>query len=912
MVSDKKISLRLFISREFYKAAVIPLVIIEITLLGLYFLMNSYLLDRSINTLTSDRLTHLQEIVGSQRRIISEQLHAVADLTTVLQSEAVRFFRIPAGGALPEPSPEFGYAENGVYYKILDNGGGGVFYSSRTAIGPAEKEKALRSEVLDPVFMQIYNANRNIVSVYLNTYDSMSRHYPYYDNVFELLPGDMDFTAYDLYYLADAEHDSGRHPIWTDARRDQLSKKWILSCVAPVYQDYFLEGVIGVDISIKKFIDNLMALELPWGAHAFMMNPNGGILAMPPDVETLLELGDIPDVDSQSQEAESSTTSNLLDMVMPCLKESLSTLMEKESGVIEFPLNNHTYLLCQATVVETGWKLMVIADKETILAPVEQLERLADRVGFGAVGFMALLGFLMLFNLAANTRRMSRRLARTLGGLSDALKRLGTGVYETPVASSPVRELAVLSDSFEAMALDLKAMHGNLEQEVRHATEAKNTATQAQAALKEHQAHLEKTVEKRTLELQEANRNLQQDIAKRQQMEQERRQLMVRLQRAEKMEALGTLAGGVAHDLNNILSGIVGYPDLLLLEMGPDDPFRKPVETMQKSGQKAAAIVQDLLTLARRGVSVMEVTNLNHIISGYLASPEHFRLLQDHPGVRVEKELSGELYNCMGAAVHLSKMIMNLVSNAAEAMAEGGAIRITTRNVTVDSPRKEYQEITPGQYVAMRVVDSGHGISEEDLGHIFEPFYTKKKMGRSGTGLGMAVVWGTVQDHEGYIDVKSAIGRGTDVEILLPVTLEKAAPRQEKGAFERLRGNGETILVVDDVPLQGEIAVSMLTKLEYSAFFVDNGEAAVAWLKEKSADLVILDMIMAPHIDGLETYKRILEVNPEQRAIIVSGFSETDAVREVLALGAGQYVKKPYTVETIGRAVQKELRREKP
>ena len=208
------------------------------------------------------------------------------------------------------------------------------------------------------------------------------------------------------------------------------------------------------------------------------------------------------------------------------------------------------------------------------------------------------------------------------------------------------------------------------------------------------------------------------------------------------------MAGGVAHDLNNVLSGIVSYPDLLLMDLPRESPLRRPIEVIQESGKKAAAIVQDLLTLARRGVSTLEVANLNDLVGQYLISPEYQRLRAQHPRVEVETRLEPELLNIMGSPVHLSKTLMNLVSNAAEAMTNGGKIIIACENRHLDRSLKG-KEVQQGDYAVLRVSDNGVGISPEDLPRIFEPFFTKKKMGRSGTGLGMAVVWGTVRDITG-------------------------------------------------------------------------------------------------------------------------------------------------------------------
>jgi PAS domain S-box-containing protein len=397
------------------------------------------------------------------------------------------------------------------------------------------------------------------------------------------------------------------------------------------------------------------------------------------------------------------------------------------------------------------------------------------------------------------------------------------------------------------------------------------------------------------------------DITELKRADLEKKDLQAQLQRAQKMEAIGTLAGGVAHDLNNILSGIVSYPELLLMDIPENSPLKKPILTIQKSGEKAAAIVQDLLTLARRGVAATEVVNLNDIITEYLLSPEHAKLELNHPAVRIEKKLEPNLLNILGSPVHLSKTIMNLISNAAEAITDGGSITIKTENRHEDRPRNVFDDIDKGDYVTVAVTDTGIGISPEDIERIFEPFYTKKSMGRSGTGLGMAVVWGTVKDHRGYIDIESKEGEGTSIRLYFPVTRREFTKEFDYFSLENLMGNGESILVVDDVKEQREIASEMLEKLGYSVKTVASGEKAVDFFRENSVDLMILDMIMEPGIDGLETYRKVLEISPSQKAIIASGYSESQRVKEAQKLGAGTYVKKPYLLDKFGRAVKAEL-----
>jgi signal transduction histidine kinase len=418
---------------------------------------------------------------------------------------------------------------------------------------------------------------------------------------------------------------------------------------------------------------------------------------------------------------------------------------------------------------------------------------------------------------------------------------------------------------------------------------------------------LENRVQERTAQVQKANEELKQEIIERKLSEKERRYLEAQLAKSQKMEAIGTLAGGVAHDLNNILSGLVSYPELLLMDLPEDSTLKQPILTIQASGQKAAAIVQDLLTLARRGVSVREAMNLNQLIEEYLNSPENQKILQHHPGVTVETNLQADLFNMMGSPVHISKTIMNLVSNAAEAMPKGGKISITTENRYIDKSLKGYDAVDEGDYSTLTVMDTGIGISAEDIERIFEPFYTKKSMGRSGTGLGMAVVWGTVKDHHGYIDVQSELGEGSTFTLYFPVTRTTLPLEKQSVSPEKFKGNGESILIVDDIEEQREIASGMLRKLGYNVNSVPSGEDALAYMQEKGADLLVLDMIMNPGMDGLETYQKILKFYPEQKAVIASGFSESEHVKKAQRIGAGAYIKKPYSFEKIGLAVKGEL-----
>jgi signal transduction histidine kinase/CheY-like chemotaxis protein len=387
----------------------------------------------------------------------------------------------------------------------------------------------------------------------------------------------------------------------------------------------------------------------------------------------------------------------------------------------------------------------------------------------------------------------------------------------------------------------------------------------------------------------------------------EKRRLKIGLEQAQKMELVGIVAGGVVHDLNNVLASSINYPELLLMDTPEDSPFREPLETIKKSGLKAAAIVEDLLTLSRRRVANREVLDINIAVAECVVSPEVERIRLFHPKIDISVDHEDIPLKIKGFPIHFAKTLTNLISNAAEAMADGGKIVIKTSREIISENNRPDSKMADGEYAVLGVTDEGEGIAEEEKEKIFEPFYTKKEMGRSGTGLGMTIVWNSVKDHEGFIFIDSIKGRGTTFHIYIPATNEPLPEKKSKPSSSLRRGKGESILVVDDVKEQRDIASNILTTLGYSVAVKSNGEEALEHIKNHPADLVLLDMIMQKGMDGLDTFQKIHEINPDQKVIIISGYSETDRLKKALELGAGLYLKKPYLMETVAYAVREEL-----
>ncbi len=484
-----------FVFREFCKAALVPLLVIELALVLLYFWINGHNQAKSVATLETESMAHLQEIVGDQSRILGEQLVAVQSLALLLQQESTRFFATP-DWHLPASmaAPQFATAANGIFYQRNNTGGGSLYYSARTPIGAAQQAKASRSAVLDPIYQAIHQANKNIVAVYLNTHDSMNRYVPFIDEVYSQYLPEMNIPEFNFYYLADAAHNPGRGPVWTETYLDPAGQGWMMSCIVPIYRGDFLEGVAGIDITIKKFLDNILNLRLPWGAEAFLVDGKGTIMAMPTGVERLLGLGELREFVYQARVAQDTYKPeefNLLKTTQPGVAEAVAQLLPQQQAVRELHIGTAPYLLAQATEPVTGWKLMVLADKGRILAPIHALEHQARTIGFAAIAAMLLFYVLFFVYLLLNARRISRRISEPVAEIARRSGEIARGSYDIAFTASGIEELDVLNASYAAMVEEIRALYLRLNTQIELANTEIEERRQAQEALQKSQQKLQ-------------------------------------------------------------------------------------------------------------------------------------------------------------------------------------------------------------------------------------------------------------------------------------------------------------------------------------------------------------------------------------------------------------------------------------
>jgi signal transduction histidine kinase/CheY-like chemotaxis protein len=384
----------------------------------------------------------------------------------------------------------------------------------------------------------------------------------------------------------------------------------------------------------------------------------------------------------------------------------------------------------------------------------------------------------------------------------------------------------------------------------------------------------------------------------------EQKRLETQLQHAQKMEAVGTLAGGVAHDFNNVLQAIKGYAELLLLDKEEDAPGYPELQEISRAAGRGGELIRQLLTFSRKVETRKRPLNLNHEV-GVVR-----RLLERTipKMIEIELRLADTVRIVNADPAQIEQVLMNLAVNARDAMPEGGKLVIETKNVVLDEAYCTTQPgAKPGEYVFVSISDTGCGMDKETLEHIFEPFYTTKGVGE-GTGLGLAMVYGIVKHHGGYINCRTEPGEGTSFEIYFPVIDQQGTSVEREETNAPLRGGTETILLVDDEQSLRNLGKELFTKYGYTVLTAADGERALELYRneQRRIDLVILDLLM-PGMGGQKCMEELLLIDPQARILMASGFAPDGPTRKAIEAGARGFVSKPFDISQILQKVWKVL-----
>ena len=374
-------------------------------------------------------------------------------------------------------------------------------------------------------------------------------------------------------------------------------------------------------------------------------------------------------------------------------------------------------------------------------------------------------------------------------------------------------------------------------------------------------------------------------------------QLEKQLRQAQKMEAIGTLAGGVAHDFNNLLLGIQGNISLSLLDLQAESPIFNNLKKIETYVQDGVELTRQLLGFARGGKYQVQLTDFNRLVK-----EQNLLFGRVNKAIEFKDELDSELWNVEADEDQIEQVILNIYMNALQAMPKGGTLTVRTENVVIEEERFTPYRVRAGDYIKISLIDTGTGMDAKTQRRIFDPFFTTKEMGR-GTGLGLASVYGIIKNHEGFINVDSQKGQGTRFEIFLPASRELAPPEQLPA--EKFTDGYETVLLVDDEEMILDVGKRMLEKLGYETLTAINGAEAVEIYKTRGEDidLVILDMVM-PKISGGETFDRLKEINPTINVILCSGYSIDGQATEILKRGCRAFIQKPFNLKTLSHHIR--------
>lgn len=372
--------------------------------------------------------------------------------------------------------------------------------------------------------------------------------------------------------------------------------------------------------------------------------------------------------------------------------------------------------------------------------------------------------------------------------------------------------------------------------------------------------------------------------------------LQEQLRHAQKMEAIGILAGGIAHEFNNLMQAVSGYTELLLLNRNIDDPARQKLEAIRKSTERASELTRQILIFSQKVEKKLQIVKLNHEVMRI-----HKLLKKTFPKmIDIRLNLDANLRDIQADPALISQVMMNLCINARDAMNESGILFINTANIELEEKYyRNHPELKPGKYVLLSISDTGCGMSREVMRHLFEPFYSTKGRGK-GTGLGLAMVYGIMKEHGGHIVCYSEPGVGTTFKIYLPVSQDAESELICKSGIEKSLTGSESILLVDDEEFIRSSGRELLTRFGYAVLTAGDGESALEICREKRGeiDLVILDMLM-PGMGGKKCLKELLGIDPLAKIVLASGYSPDGMASEAADIGAKGFIGKPYPVNEL-------------
>lgn len=687
----KQTKLASVIRNEYIRSIVYPLLIIELTLLIAYFWSNSYVNKATQSALIDEAKINIIEISRRSSSIVNSEFSSIADTAELMQSRHTEFFHSYTPDHYSPSHPHYRLTEDGVVVNTKSSADScTLFYSNIHKQNANRLEKAIATEELDPFYNAILKTNENIAQVYFNSYDSMNRLCPYMEDALGQYPHDIDIPIYNFYYLADQKHNPDKKVVWTDAYLDPAGQGWMISAIAPVYHKEFLEGVIGIDITLEKILNNILSIKLPYTTYSLLVDKSGNILAMSHGLEPLIGIKELTShhYDNPITETISKPKDfNILEKKNNPLIAKLADILKKNRAMDEFHQGTENLLITQNQIDQTGWTLVLLVDKNSLLANTDALKEKTDRIGYFILALMALFYLIFFLVIVQRSRQFSQTILQPIQNLVDATNELKTNLEMVKIEYSNINEIDILIDNFTSMGHDLRSLYDTMQSKIEEGI-AKNKETQKMMIYQSRLAAMGEMIS------------------------------MIAHQWRQPVNTIALLANNLYFDLelNTLNEATVKNAVLKTLDLTQElsktiDDFRnffKPDKELVEADLNA--MLDDAAAVIGKAIEYGNIA---------LIRPENIEI------------------RMMTYSRELVQVLINILKNAKDAFAEHTSNHSKVIKI-------EVEENPEG--VVIQICDNAGGITEEIMERIFDPYFTTKEE-MNGTGLGLYMSKIIIEKH---------------------------------------------------------------------------------------------------------------------------------------------------------------------
>ncbi len=834
----KKTSISSLLHHYYLKSVILPAFILQVALLLVYFGFNFYISEQNQDLRISETTKSIQDIASREAKIINGQLRSISLRAALMQRDHTLFFSDDSFCFLPNGEPEFGVHDNQAFFKMINNGGASLYYSSTTEINEEELRKARCSEMLDPLMRDIVLESPVIVQAYLNTWDDMNRLYPFMSDAPGQYGSAINMEDYNFYYLADAEHNPDRRPVWTGAYLDPAGRGWMVSVVAPIYRGNFLEGVSGLDVTITSFVNHILNLDIPWDAGVMMVDESGTILAMQHVVEAILGVTELKDHDYSryiTSTVEKPSEFNLLALLDPVADKKFFDLFNRQERIGNVAINGVEYLVSQEFIPETGWRLLTLIEHEQVLRPVLAVTRVSQVLGYTASAGVLCFFALFFMYLIHRTGKLTALIGKPLAELSAQTRGSGRELVVPTTDPVGIVEIDTLNQNFCDM---VKVLKGRTEDLI----DAKISA-------------------------ESANRLKSQFLA------------------------------NMSHEIRTPMNAVIGMTHLAL-QTNSFESQKKYLKDIEASGEHLLGVLNSILDFSKIEAGKIDLESvdfrLDEVVQRFASTLA--KLIADKP-LSFECEIDPVIPDhLVGDPLRIGQVLLNFSSNAVK-FTSGGTVRLKVEQLSRSEGRVTLKFTVSDTGIGMtaeqleRIFES---FQQADMS-------ITRQYGGTGLGLAICRRLIELMGGDIGIESRYNEGTDAWFSVCFTIG-ESNAPLAPLGKEERrvmlreqLKKFGhKRILVVEDNKMNQLVARAMLKEAGFAADTADNGEVAIQMARANHYDLILMDMQM-PVMDGVAA-TRVLRSDPafNKIPIIAMTANVLQSDRDLcLAAGMNDFVGKP-------------------